>query len=168
MSADAFHRVVPNDCQYGHKDGNESCTVISFCQHLTSAGSVPTFASRALNIGPVTLITTNNKNLVYYTVSWSHLYFTLKYSRNTTTCFGPMCGPSSGCDLTYRAAIQDVWGVCLGYWGWVGGGERRGRNLAVSIVGTVGTGGITSGLSFVFYVHVSKWVSILMLRMCYY
>ena len=27
-----------------------------------------------------------------------------------------MCGPSSGCDLTYRAAIQDVWGVLLGYW----------------------------------------------------
>jgi len=33
------------------------------------------------------------------------------HSRNTTTCFGPICGPSTGCDLTYRAAIQDVWGV---------------------------------------------------------
>jgi len=30
--------------------------------------------------------------------------------------FRPLCGPSSGCDLTYRAAIQDVWGVLLGYW----------------------------------------------------
>ena len=30
-----------------------------------------------------------------------------------------MCWLSSGCDLTYRAATQDVWGVLLGYW--VGG-----------------------------------------------
>jgi len=41
---------------------------------------------------------------------------------NTTTCFGPICGPSSGCDVTYRAAIQDVWVVLLGYWG-LGGGK---------------------------------------------
>ena len=39
------------------------------------------------------------------------------------TCFGPISGPSSGCDLTYRAAIQDVWGVLLGYWGLGGGNE---------------------------------------------
>jgi len=26
-------------------------------------------------------------------------------------------------DLTYRAAIQDVWGVILGYWGLGGGNE---------------------------------------------
>jgi len=44
-----------------------------------------------------------------------------------------MCGPSSGCNLTYRAAIQDVWGVLLGYWG-LGGGKR---DLVVSIVGTM-------------------------------
>jgi len=36
-----------------------------------------------------------------------------------------MCWPSSGCDLTYRATIQDVWGVLLGYWGWVGGTRSR-------------------------------------------
>ena len=44
-----------------------------------------------------------------------------------------LCWPSSGCDLTYRAAIQDVWGVLLGYWvlGW---GER---DLVVSIVVTM-------------------------------
>jgi len=36
---------------------------------------------------------------------------------NTTTCFGRISGPSSGCDLTYRAAIQYLWGVLLGYWG---------------------------------------------------
>jgi len=29
-----------------------------------------------------------------------------------------MCGPSSGCDLTYRGAIQDVWGVFEGIEGW--------------------------------------------------
>ena len=49
------------------------------------------------------------KNFLYYTYSRTQLYFTQQYSRNTTTCFGPICGPSSGCDLTYRAAIQDVW-----------------------------------------------------------
>jgi len=26
---------------------------------------------------------------------------------NVTTCFGPICGPYSGCDLTYRTVIQD-------------------------------------------------------------
>ena len=35
------------------------------------------------------------------------------YNRNTTTCFGPISGPFSGCDLAYRAAIQDMWGVLL-------------------------------------------------------
>jgi len=32
-----------------------------------------------------------------------------------------MCGPSSGCDLTYRGAIHDVWGVFEGIGGWEGG-----------------------------------------------
>ena len=35
-----------------------------------------------------------------------------------------MCGPSSGCDLTYRAAIQDVWGVFEGVSDWVGVGVK--------------------------------------------
>ena len=34
-----------------------------------------------------------------------------------------MCGSSSGCDLTYRAAIQDMWCVFEGVWG-LGGGEE--------------------------------------------
>jgi hypothetical protein len=54
-------------------------------------------------------------NIVYYTYSRTQLYFTQQYSRYTTTCFGPICGPSSGCDSTYRAAIQDVWGVVLNF-----------------------------------------------------
>jgi len=41
----------------------------------------------------------------------------------TTTCFGPICGPSSACDLTYRAAIQDVWGCTFRVLG-IGWGER--------------------------------------------
>ena len=32
----------------------------------------------------------------------------------TTTCFGPIYWPSSGCILTYRATIQHVCGV---FWG---------------------------------------------------
>jgi len=60
------------------------------------------------------------KNFVYYTYSRTQLYFTQQYSRNTTTCFGPICGLSSGCDITYRAAIQEVWVV---FWG-AGGGEH--------------------------------------------
>ena len=51
------------------------------------------------------------KNFVYYKYNRTQLYFTQQYSKYTTTCFGPICGPSSGCDLTYTAAIQDVWGV---------------------------------------------------------
>jgi len=30
--------------------------------------------------------------------------------------FGPICGPPTGCNLTYIATIQDAWGVLLGYW----------------------------------------------------
>jgi len=68
-------------------------------------------------------------NIVHYTYSQTQLYSTQQYSRNTTTCFGPICGPSSGWDLSYRSVIQDVWGV------WVGG-ERD----LVSTVGTVTPG----------------------------
>ena len=50
---------------------------------------------------------------------------------NTTTCFGPIYEPSSGCYLTYRAAIQDVWGVFLRVLG-IGCGERGDRNLVFS------------------------------------
>jgi len=64
------------------------------------------------------------------------------------------------------AAIQDVWGVGVGYWGF--GKGRRARSRLFSIVSTMGIGGITSGLLLVFFVHVSKWVSILMLKVCYY
>ena len=39
------------------------------------------------------------KNIVYYTYSRTQLYFTYLYSKNITTCFGPICGASSGCDL---------------------------------------------------------------------
>jgi len=46
-----------------------------------------------------------------------------------------MFGPSSGCDLTYRGAIQDVWGVFEGI-GVVWGGEGE-RDLVVSIVRTM-------------------------------
>ena len=48
-----------------------------------------------------------------------------------------------------RDAIQDVWGVFWGIGGWLEGGEIS----FVSIVGTMGIGGITKGLSLVFYVH---------------
>jgi len=68
---------------------------------------------------------------VYYTYSRTQLYFTQQYSRYRSTCFGPICGPSSGCDLTYREAVQDVWGVLLGYWGLaVGGGGVGGGTRA--------------------------------------
>ena len=56
-------------------------------------------------------------------------------------------------------------GCFLGNGGWAGGGVG-GEISFVSIVGTMGTGGITRGLSLVFFVHVSKWVSFLMLRIC--
>ena len=45
-----------------------------------------------------------------------------------------MGGPSSGCDINYRASIQDVWGVFEGVGDWPEGG---GRDLVVSILGTM-------------------------------
>jgi len=73
-----------------------------------------------------------NKEYCVLHVQSNTTIFHLVYSRNTTTCFDPIYGPISGCDLTYRTAIQDVWGVLrvLG----IGWGER---DLVVSIVGTV-------------------------------
>jgi len=38
------------------------------------------------------------------------------------------------------------------------GWGRRGKISFVSIVGTMGIGSITGGLSLVFFVHLSKWV----------
>jgi len=64
-------------------------------------------------------------------------------------------------------AIQDVWGAFWGIGGWVVAGWGGGEISFVSIVGTKGIGGITGGLSLVFFVHVSKRVSILMPRTCY-
>ena len=58
--------------------------------------------------------------------------------------------------------MQEVW------WLGVGWGRGVGEISFVSIVGTMGIGGIRSGLSLVFFVHLSKWVTILMLRVCYY
>ena len=67
----------------------------------------------------------NNKRIlcIPHTVEHNYISPSKQYSRDTTTCFGTICGPSSGCDLTYRAAIQDVWGVLCGYWGLGGGNE---------------------------------------------
>jgi len=92
---------------------------------------------------------------VYYTYSRTQLYFTQQYSRYRSTCFGPICGPSSGCDLTYREAVQDVWGVLLGYWGLSGGGGG-GRDLVVLNSEYLDLGLVTSELSLVVYIHVSK------------
>ena len=44
-----------------------------------------------------------------YTYSRTELYFT-SYSRNTTTCFGPICGPSSGCNLEISYTKCVGWG----------------------------------------------------------
>jgi len=77
----------------------------------------------------------NEKFLLGITHTVEHNY--ILPSKNTTTCFGPICGPSSGWDLTYRSVIQDVWGVLSGDWvdGW-----GRGRDFVVSIMGTKNPG----------------------------
>ena len=61
--------------------------------------------------------------------------------------------------------IQDVWGVflLLGVGRGGGGGRSRCSNSGYHDLEV-----LQSGLSLVFYVHVSKWVSILMLKICYY
>ena len=51
------------------------------------------------------------------TVEWVSKY----YRRVTTTCFGPICGPSSGCDWTIGSVIQE----CVDRsWGFLGEGGR--------------------------------------------
>jgi len=55
-------------------------------------------------------------------------------------------------------------GVFFGYWGLGGEGRGEGETPFVSTVGTMGTGDISSGLSLVFFVHVSKSVSFLMYK----
>jgi len=53
----------------------------------------------------IPVVWSNNKNLVHYTYSRTQLYFTQQYSGNTTICFGSICGPSSGCDLTFQGSL---------------------------------------------------------------
>jgi len=59
----------------------------------------------------------------------------------TTTCFGPICGPSSGCDWTFGSVIQECversWGV-LG----------EGLDLIIA-VGTMAPGFFPGGLPLV-------------------
>ena len=59
--------------------------------------------------------------------------------------FRPICGPSSGCDITFQGPLHKMCGV----WG-LGGWGRR--DLVVLIAGIM-TWAITSGLSLVFCVH---------------
>ena len=65
----------------------------------------------------------------------------------------------------FQGSLYKMCGVFLGIGVWVGEG---GDISFVSIVGTTGIEGITSGLSLVLCVPVSTWVPILMLRICYY
>jgi len=65
--------------------------------------------------------TVYNKEFLCITHTVKHNYISPSSTVGTQLRFGPMCWPSSGCDLTYRAAIQDVMGVLSGYWGSDGG-----------------------------------------------
>jgi len=59
-------------------------------------------------------------------LSRTQLYFTQQYSRDTTTCFGPICGPSSGWDLTFQGPLYKMCGEFFGgIGGWVGGVRSR-------------------------------------------
>ena len=48
----------------------------------------------------------NNKGIfVYYTSRLTQLYYLIYYYIGlTTTCFGPACGPSSGCNFDSRSS----------------------------------------------------------------
>jgi len=61
----------------------ENAVFLTSVNILTSRKSV---ASQRFRIFKQT-----TKNFVYYTFSRTQLYFTQQYSRNTTTCFGPIC-----------------------------------------------------------------------------
>ena len=100
MSADAWHRAVPNDCQYRHKEGNTSYIVISFCQHRTSAGSVHTFVSSALNIGPVAPITTKFSLLTGLTAESQH------YGKPTSAGRIRYSGSSTDVDLNSKFNLK--------------------------------------------------------------
>ena len=41
----------------------------------------------------------NNTESLCITRTVEHNYISLSTEGNTTTCFGPICGPSSGCNL---------------------------------------------------------------------
>ena len=50
-------------------------------------------------------------NFVYYTYSRTQLYLSLVLQEDYNDMFRPYIAPSSGCALTYRAAIQDMWNL---------------------------------------------------------
>ena len=65
----------------------------------------------------------NKGILVHYTSSLTQLYYLFyQYIGLTTACFGPACGPSSGCNFDSRSSYT-MCGVILCQWG-LGGGTR--------------------------------------------
>ena len=87
---------------------------------------------KADNLPPSCAVVTKSGNLNFLETSGP-----VQACRYTTTCFGPICWPSSGCNLTYRAAVQDVWGVFFRVLVIGLGGKRGERYIVVSIVGTM-------------------------------
>ena len=86
----------------GAHEGPLSCKVGLLLILWPNRSNVPT----PKQVGQGRLLELSNnmattENFVYYTYSRTQLHFTQQYSRNTTTCFGPICGSSSGCDYTY-------------------------------------------------------------------
>ena len=77
-------------------------------------------------------ILTRSEAVVYYSkelgvliLTVEHNYICLLYYRGiiTTTCFGPICGSSSGCDWTFGSVIQECVGRSWGVLGEVGAGR---------------------------------------------
>ena len=66
----------------------------------------------------------------------------------------PICGPSSGCDLTFGVAIQDVWGVLLGYWGLGGGNEVLHNTVEHNYISSSSTLGLQLHVSALYVGHL--------------
>ena len=81
----------------------------------------------------------SNKECLCITLTVEHNYISPSSTVGIELHVSAPCGPASGCNVTYRAAIQDVWGVLLGYWGLDGGNERiklHFQSLAVTVCTT--------------------------------
>ena len=100
------------------------CYFFCYCDHNRCTQNEPKYNSPSnSDVRHSRCVSTTVTELGILIPTVEHNYTCFWYYRRiiTTTCFGPICGPYSGCEWTFGSAIQE----CVeGSWGFLVGGSR--------------------------------------------